>query len=127
MNSLEVPRAAASWRPGMPVPSGHYRSPMYPDMIFRRRTDCLSVISVYSRYDTPRIPHSAISNELYAEEAKKLVSEDAARYGSAVSRRELPKYFDWRASVGLSWWHEQEQCCRAADNDNSSMSNKVAA
>lgn len=68
---------------------------------------------------------SPVEND--AHEAKKLTSEDASRYGSALWSGKLKEYFSWRAEQGLSWWHEQERIYPSAANDNSAAAVRKAA
>ena len=68
---------------------------------------------------------SPVEND--ANEAKKLTSEDASRYGSALWSGKLKEYFSWRAEQGLSWWHEQERLYPSAANDNSTVAVRKAA
>lgn len=62
-----------------------------------------------------------------ANEAKKLTSEDASRYGSALWSGKIKDYLAWRAAQGLSWWHEQERLYPSAANDNSAVAVRKAA
>lgn len=98
------------WRPGMLAPVGYYVSRMYPDMIFRQREDFSSMPADISlRYRRQRFICENVTADPYASEGKKLTSEDAARYGSAAWSGRWLDYFDWKSSVGLSWWVEQER------------------
>jgi hypothetical protein len=107
------------WTQTQPVPEGYYKSLMYPSMVFRRR-EAGSVIppDIAVRYAPRSVIDSEVTTQPLAAEAKKLASEDAARYGAAAAARKLMEYFEWRATVGLSWWLEQERLYPPADNDN---------
>lgn len=120
-------RQAPIWRPGMRIPEGFYRSVLHPTMIFRKRDDGAITLSTSVRYLSRSTIHECVTSDPYAAEGKKLSSEDAQRYGIALSIGKLSDYFKWRASVGLSWWLELEQRYPAAANDNAAGGKEVAA
>jgi len=112
------------------IPEGFYWSKVC-GMALRKR-QFVSPITVERHTMTPKsilrrvlAEISPVEND--AIEAKKLTSEDASRYGSAVWSGRLKEYFSWREAQGLSWWHEQERLYSSVANDNSAIAVRKAA
>lgn len=111
----------------MPIPSGYYRSKMFPNMIFKQRHDVVVPSDLASRGMSARVIRSEVTDDPYAQDGKRLTSEDASRYGIALSSGQLREYFGWRSSVGLSWWIDVEARIQSPANDNSQKNNEAAA
>lgn len=112
------------------IPEGFYWSKLC-GMALRKR-QFVSPITAERHTMTPKsilrqalVEISPVEND--ASDAKKLTSEDASRYGSALWSGRLKEYFSWRAEQGLSWWHEQERLYPSAANDNSVAAVRKAA
>lgn len=117
---------AQDWKPTAKARPGFYQSPMYPDLFFKRRQAGHVLPEAAIRLASQHSIAREIIDDGYSAAGKKLSSEDAQRYGTAISRKALLAYFDWRSSVGLTWWKEQEKRYPMPANDNN-ISNQTKA
>ena len=110
-----------SYAPKKQIPDGYYWSKMC-GMALRKRTVGQDVPSERHTLSPRSLLRNVLSETSTAPddamEGKKLASEDATRYGSALWSGKIKDYLAWRASQGLSWWLEQERLYPSASNDN---------
>ena len=113
--SLTVPT------PKKQIPDGHYWSKMC-GMALRKRIVGQDITPERHTLSPRALLRNVLSETSTAPddamEGRKLASEDATRYGAALWSGKIKDYLAWRASQGLSWWHEQERLYPVASNDN---------
>lgn len=99
----------------------HFRPNSYTPHI--RRTACDTVT-----LDTPSVEASDLTTDPYATQGVRLARENPIRRATAFANGAPNEYFEWRQSIGNSYYEEQERLAgRVAANDNQPVRRKAAA